>query len=102
MIRMLNQFADFRIVVSKICEALENKYKSIAPCPAHIWKNYLKELGVESDFYGDQHRRGFLRVPDPMRSYVLNASGDAVGNRYDTLYIPEELAEKILVLGYLP
>lgn len=99
---MLNQFADFRIVVSKICEALDYKYRSIAPCPAHAWKNYLKELGIESDFYGDQHRRGFLRVSDPMCSYVLSASGDAVGKRYDTLYIPEDLAEKILVLGGLP
>lgn len=110
---MLNGFGDFRVVQSKVQEAFEDKYHSTFPDyeptrndrgAERIWDGILKQLGVGvAYFHEDQlYQRGRMRIEDPMSEYIVTREGSAVGKRHAILYVPEELAMKILVLGALP
>lgn len=98
---MLNQFVDFRVVTEKIEDALMVKYRAMFPRTLVAWHEYLAEFGISADSTKPPEGR-FMRVSDPMGTYVFNMNGDAAGARYSVLYVPEEVAEKILVLGRMP
>lgn len=100
---MLNQFPDFRTVQKKIEQALKTKWIRMFPCSSEEWRSALKEFGIQArPGEPEVQRRGFLMVADPVEGYVYNARGDCIGTKFGVLYVPEEVAEKILVLGELP
>lgn len=110
---MLNGFGDFRVVQSKVQKALGDKYHSTfsdyEPTrndrgAERIWDGILKQLGVVVAYFHEDHlcRRGHMRIEDPMSEYIVTREGTAVGKRHAILYVPEDLAMKILVLGRLP
>jgi hypothetical protein len=85
----------------KILRAIESKFSAMSPCENQEWWNYLKTLGVETDQSSDGWSRAgfFLRIIDPAGGTHLLPNDERV---FDMLYVPRELAEKILVLGVLP
>ena len=100
---VLNPFLDFRNVQGKVEESLKTKLKEMYPCSADKWRMLLKEYGIiASSSEEDGHRSGFLRVADPMRGQTFNGRGEFVGTWGGVLYVPDEIAKRILVLGDLP
>lgn len=97
----MKKFVGFPTVAERIEDALMVKYRAMFPRTLVAWHEHLAEFGISADPRRPPEGR-FLRVSDPMATYVFNANGDAVGTRRDILYVPEEVAEKILVLGALP
>ena len=90
---MRSQFSDCKIAHDKIKEALKKKAQAMSPCNAEVWWDALEDLGIQnSHLYGGWNREGFLRITDPVGVYFPLESC----TRYGVLYVPEELADKIL------
>ena len=82
----------------KILHAIESKFSAMSPCENQEWWDCLKTLGVEADAAGPD-RAGFLKIIDPAGTTHLLPNDKRV---FGMLYVPRELAEKILVLGGMP
>lgn len=88
-----------QVAHDKVKEVLEKKALQMSPCNAEVWWDALEDLGIQnSQSPGGWNRDGFLRVTDPVGVHFPSESC----TRYGVLYVPDELAEKILVLGVLP
>jgi len=116
----LNGFGDFRVVQSKVEKVFEYKYHSTFPDyeptrydlhSESVWDGILKQLGVVVAYVpalelewgrGRLYRKGHMRIEDPMSEYIVTREGTAVRKRHSILYVPDELAMKILVLRELP
>lgn len=96
---MLDPYLDFRAVQGKVEESLKTKLKEMYPCSADKWRLFLKEFGIIFDAPPERYMRGFLRVADPMRGQIIDGQGRFVGEWGGVLHVPEEIVEKILVLG---
>lgn len=93
------QFSDCKIVQAKVSDALKKKAQAMSPCNAEVWWDALEDLGIQnSHLYGGWNRDGFLRITDPVGVHFPLESC----TRHGVLYVPHDLAEKILVLGGLP
>lgn len=98
---MLNQL-DFKMVQGKVEGSLKLKFLDMFPCTSEEWESALGELGIFPEMSPSEvFRKGFLRVANPMGGYVIKADGGVILCP-GVLYVPEELVEKILVLGTLP
>lgn len=88
-----------QVAYDKVKEALKKKALQMSPCPNADWWRALKELGIQTGRDpGEWDRVGFLRVTDPVGVRFPSESC----TRYGVLYVPEEMVDKILVLGALP
>lgn len=84
----------------KILDALERKYRGMSPCRAGAWHQALAALGICADPARPPEGR-FFRISDPMGVRIYE-TGHGVRKMHGILYVPEEVADKILVLGCLP
>jgi hypothetical protein len=98
------QFSDCKIVQAKVSDALKKKAQAMCPCNAEVWWDALEEIGIQTSHSawcwvaGDWDRDGFLRITDPVGVHFPLESC----HRHGVLYVPYDLAEKILALGGLP
>lgn len=98
---MLNQL-DFEMVLGKVEGSLRLKFLDMFPCTSEEWESALGGLGIFPERSPSEvFRKGFLRAANPMGGYVFNAKS-GVRLCPGVLYVPDELVEKILVLGCLP
>lgn len=104
---MKSQFFECKAVHEKVADFLKKKARAMSPCNAEVWWDALEDLGIQnSHSYGTQNihscggwnRDGFLRITDPVGVHFPLESC----TRHGVLYVPHDLAEKILVLGGLP
>jgi hypothetical protein len=100
----------------KLYDILEEAFDSCGQTSKHVWHDELKKLGVHAEVtnsgdgapdliqnimnlveegcYGLQPDTQYVVCPDPMNHYSSKF--------FHILFFPKELADKVMILGFLP